>query len=116
MNQTFHGIWQLYIETVALHTGNNTFKIVADVVGHIFCFVAIFAVALDIHSVQLTLAAVFCRRRNIVAKALFDDFARLFVHICRKDAMDDQVRVTADRGGKVSIIVQNQTKVTNVIG
>ena len=82
--------------------------------GHIFRLVTVLAVALDVHGVDLHLAGVFAGCRNKTAIA----FKQLVLwhagEIACQNAVDRQIWIASDWRGEVGVIIQHQTKMSDI--
>ena len=110
MHHTLDRVWQLHIKTVFGHTRDHTGKDLSDVSGHVLHFFQLFCLAFCLICDTLRLTGMFCDLRQ----DLFVMRDPLCIHpapqIIFDDTVDLQIRISADRRGKMTVIWGCQTK------
>ncbi len=115
MNHSFNGIGKLHIHSVFRHAGNHAFINPAGPLLHILHFLHFNGLALSLVCPAFQITGLFRHRRQNFVIVL----PALFVHTPPQNFLDNpmdlQIRVSADGGGKMTVILCRQAEMSHTL-
>ena len=112
VDQSFYGIRELSVEAELSDTGYSGLKDLSDMGLHVFCLVAVLALTLDSYCLYFggrgAFSGIYCES----GIALVEPLVVVACKYIGDYAVYSKVRIAADRGGEVSIVLQYQAEVS----
>ena len=115
MDQTLHGIGQFHIQSPVGDTGDHTFVFLSDVLFHIFYLLQLIRLPLCLIGTALHLGRMFRHLRQNLTIMLYALFLQTSPQLFLDNTMDLQIRITADRRSKMTVILTGQSKMSGTL-
>ena len=115
MNHALNRIRQLHIHAPGCNAGNNAFKSLTDTLLHIFYFFQLICLALCLFCPPFHFTGLLSHLRQDRLVVLLFLFRHTTAQIVFNNAVDLQIRVTADRRCKMTVILCGQSKMPETV-
>ena len=117
MDQSFHSIWKFHIKAPSCNTGDNSLILLAQMIGHILCFLQLVRFSFRLICTPFTHTGLACHFIQDLLVMLGTSFSyQSASQAVMDDPVDLKIRISSDRRSKMAVIFRRKAKMSAAFG